>query len=167
MVSKLGAKKVAVFDAQEPYSQGLADTVEAYLKAKGVAVQRLLGHEHTTDFSAIVNKIDKDTDVAFTPFQKSRRTRRRSRSRCASRARRPIVFGTDGTIDPAFKFPGSYVSNFAPDHQPGSRRRRRSSTSGRRPTRAGRSRLFGPPSYGATQVIMAGDQEGVCRRQGH
>ena len=65
MVTKLGAKKVAVFDAQEPYSQGLADTVEAYLKSKGVAVQRFSVTNNTTDFSAIVNKIDKDTDVAW------------------------------------------------------------------------------------------------------
>ena len=55
MVTKLGAKKVAVFDAQEPYSQGLADTVEAYLKSKGVAVQRFSVTNNTTDFSAIAS----------------------------------------------------------------------------------------------------------------
>ena len=114
MVTKLGAKKVAVFDAQEPYSQGLADTVEAYLKSKGVAVQRFSVTNNTTDFSAIVNKIDKDTDVAFTPFQVASNAQEVAVT-LREQGKKAVVFGTDGTIDPAFKFPGSFVSNFAPD----------------------------------------------------
>ena len=38
IVNKLHAKNVYIIDDQEAYSQGLADTVESYLKAKGVTV---------------------------------------------------------------------------------------------------------------------------------
>jgi branched-chain amino acid transport system substrate-binding protein len=152
MVAKLGAKKVAVFDAQEPYSQGLADTVEGYLKSKGVAVQRFSVTNSTTDFSAIVNKIDKDTDVAFTPFQVASNAQAVAVA-LREQGKKAVVFGTDGTIDPAFKFPGSYVSNFAPDisNDP-SKKLLVAQWKKANPGRTFSS--FGPPSYGATQVIM-------------
>ena len=152
MVNKLGAKKVAVFDAQEPYSQGLADTVEAYLKAKGVAVQRFSVTNNTTDFSAIVNKIDKDTDVAFTPFQVASNAQAVAVT-LREQGKKAVVFGTDGTIDPAFKFPGSYVSNFAPDLNliPS----KKALVDQWKKANPGRTfSPFGPTSYGATQVIM-------------
>jgi branched-chain amino acid transport system substrate-binding protein len=152
MVNKLGAKKVAVFDAQEPYSQGLADTVSAYLKSKGVAVQRFSVTNNTTDFSAIVNKIDKDTDVAFTPFQVASNAQAVAVA-LREQGKQAVVFGTDGTIDPAFKFPGSYVSNFAPDlNLIPSKKALVDQWKKANPGRTFSS--FGPPSYGATQVIM-------------
>ena len=41
MVDKLNAKKVVLFDFQEPYSQGLSGQVETVLKAKGVSTSRI------------------------------------------------------------------------------------------------------------------------------
>ncbi len=152
MVDKLGAKKVAVFDAQEPYSQGLANTVEAYLKAKGVAVQRFSVTNSTTDYSAIVNKIDKDTDVAFTPFQVASNAQAVAVT-LREQGKKAIVFGTDGTIDPAFKFPGSYVSNFAPDLNLDPSKK--ALVDQWKKANPGRTfSAFGPTSYGATEVIL-------------
>lgn len=152
MVTKLGAKKVAVFDAQEPYSQGLADTVESYLKSKGVAVQRFSVTNSTTDFSAIVNKIDKDTDVAFTPFQVASNAQAVAVT-LREQGKKAVVFGTDGTIDPAFKFPGSYVSNFAPDLNLDPSKK--ALVAQWKKANPGRTfSAFGPTSYGAAQVIM-------------
>jgi len=169
MIEKLGAKKVAVFDAQEPYSTGLADTVEAYLKAKGVAVQRFSVTNTTTDFSAIVNKIDKDTDVAFTPFQTASNAQTVAVTLRES-GRKAVVFGTDGTIDPAFKFPGSYVSNFAPDLNliP----EKKALVDQWKKDNPGRTfSAFGPTAYGAAEVIMRAtkracvDGKGTITRQ--
>ena len=52
--------------------------------------------------------------MAFTPFQVASNAQAVAVTLRES-GRKAIVFGTDGTIDPAFKFPGSYVSNFGPD----------------------------------------------------
>ena len=169
MIEKLGAKKVAVFDAQEPYSQGLADTVEAYLKGKGVAVQRFSVTNTTTDFSAIVNKIDKDTDVAFTPFQTASNAQTVAVT-LRETGRKAVVFGTDGTIDPAFKFPGSFVSNFAPDLNlvP----EKKALVAQWKKDNPGRTfSAFGPTAYGAAEVIMRAtkkactDGKGTITRQ--
>jgi branched-chain amino acid transport system substrate-binding protein len=164
MITKLGAKKVAVFDAQEPYSQGLANTVEAYLKGKGVAVQRFSVTNSTTDYSAIVNKIDKDTDVAFTPFQVASNAQAVAVT-LREQGKKAIVFGTDGTIDPAFKFPGSYVSNFAPDLtlDPS----KKALIDQWKAANPGRTfSAFGPTSYGAAQVIIEAAKKACDARKG-
>lgn len=153
IASTLNAKKVAVIDAQEPYSVGLADIVSNYLKAKGITVQRESVTNNTTDFSALANKIAKDTDVVFTPWQVA------SNAQALGVALREKgvsakLFGTDGTDDPSsFKLAGSYVSNFGPDVTTD-------------PTTAdavaqwkkdnpGKTfSAFGPPAYIAAQVAM-------------
>jgi branched-chain amino acid transport system substrate-binding protein len=164
MVDKLGAKKVAVFDAQEPYSQGLANTVEAYLKLKGVAVQRFSVTNSTTDYSAIVNKIDKDTDVAFTPFQVASNAQAVAVT-LREQGKKAVVFGTDGTIDPAFKFPGSYVSNFAPDLNLDPSKK--ALVDQWKKANPGRTfSAFGPTSYGATEVILRAAKKACIDNKG-
>ena len=113
-VEKLNADKATVFDAQEPYSVGLANTVERYLERRNVTVQRLSVTNSTTDFSSFVTRIAGDTDVVFTPFQVAANANQIA-VLLKEQGKRAIVFGGDGTVDPAFKVPGSYVSNFAPD----------------------------------------------------
>ena len=132
------------------------------MKAKGVAVQRFSVTNTTTDFSAIVNKIDKDTDVAFTPFQVASNAQAVAVT-LREPGRKAIVFGTDGTIDPAFKFPGSYVSNFGPDLDADP-----VEEGARRPVEEGEpgTDVLGlrPPALRCGPGAHAGDQEGVCRR---
>ena len=149
----LKAKKVAIIDAQEPYSVGLADIVGMYLKANGVTVQRESVTNNTTDFSAIVNKISKDTDVVFTPWQVAANAQVLGVGlREAGKA--AVVFGTDGTDDPgSFKLAGSFVSNFGPDIS--------ADAAGKvyvdawNKDNPGKTfSAFGPPAYLAAQVAM-------------
>ena len=113
MIEKLGAKKVAVFDAQEPYSQGLADTVEAYLKGRALQcsgsrspTRRLTSGHREQDRQGHGRRVHAVPDRIERADRRGHATRDRQKGCCV----RP-----DGTIDPAFKFPGSFVSNFAPD----------------------------------------------------
>ena len=112
-VEKLNADKATVFDAQEPYSVGLANTVERYLERRNVTVQRLSVTNSTTDFSSFVTRIAGDTDVVFTPFQVAANANQIA-VLLKEQGKRAIVFGGDGTVDPAFKVPGSYVSQLRP-----------------------------------------------------
>lgn len=151
-VEKLNADKVTIFDAQEPYSVGLAETVEAYMRRRNVTVQRLSVTNSTTDFSSFVTRIASDTDVVFTPFQVAANANQVA-VLLKEQGKRAVVFGGDGTVDPAFKVPGSYVSNFAPDISaiPGGKKTVdawRKANPGRTPD------VFGPPAYGAVQTIL-------------
>lgn len=153
MINTLKVKKVTVIDAQEPYSVGLADTVGAYLKAQGVTVDRQSVTNNTTDFSALVTKIAKDTDVVFTPWQVAANAQSLGVGlREAGKA--AVMFGTDGTDDPgSFKLAGSYVSNFGPDitSDPATK----ASVDAWKAANPGKTfSSFGPPAYLAAQVAM-------------
>jgi branched-chain amino acid transport system substrate-binding protein len=152
MVEKLNADKVTVFDAQEPYSVGLANTVENYLKRRNVTVQRLSVTNQTTDFSSFVARIPADTDVVYTPFQVAANANQIA-VLLKEQGKRAVVFGGDGTADPAFKVPGSYFSNFAPDltSVPG----KQAIVDAWKAANPGRELSpFGPPAYGAVQTIL-------------
>ena len=152
MVDRLNADKVTVFDAQEPYSVGLANTIERYLERRNVTVQRLSVTNNTTDFSSFVTRIASDTDIVYTPFQVAANANQIA-VLLKEQGKRAIVFGGDGTADPAFKVPGSYYSNFAPDL---------SNVAGKAAIIAAWKRdnpertldPFGPPAYGAVQSIL-------------
>lgn len=152
MISRLNADKVTVFDAQEPYSVGLANTVERYLERRNVTVQRLSVTNNTTDFSSFVTRIPSDTDVVYTPFQVAANANQIG-VLLREQGKRAIVFGGDGTADPAFKVPGSYYSNFAPDlsRVPG---RQAIIDAWKRDNPERTLDPFGPPAYGAVQAIL-------------
>jgi branched-chain amino acid transport system substrate-binding protein len=151
-VTKLNADKVTIFDAQEPYSLGLAETVEAYMKRRNVTVQRLSVTNNTTDFSSYVTRIPADTDVVFTPFQVAANANQIA-VLLKEQGKRAVVFGGDGTVDPAFKVPGSYVSNFAPDIN--SVPSAKAAVDAWKKDNGGKTPdVFGPPAYGAVQVIL-------------
>jgi branched-chain amino acid transport system substrate-binding protein len=152
MISK-GAKKVVLFDFQEPYSQGLADAAELVLKAKGVSTSRQSVSNTTTDFSSFVTKVPSDADFVFFPTQKPGDAQNFAQQ-LIEQGKKAKVFGGDGSNDSTqFKVPGSYVSNFAPDISgiaadkaiiAGWQKDNPKSTLG----------SFGPPSYLATQVAL-------------
>jgi branched-chain amino acid transport system substrate-binding protein len=153
MVDKLKVKKVVVFDFQEPYSLGLGGQVEEFLKSKGVSTTHLSVSNTVTDFSSFVTKVPSDADIVFFPTQKPEDAQTFAQQ-LVEQGKKAKVFGGDGSNGPGkFKAAGSYVSNFAAPvslfpynkaiiagwskdnngAQPGS---------------------FGPPSYGAVQVIL-------------
>jgi branched-chain amino acid transport system substrate-binding protein len=153
MVEKLNVKKVVVLDFQEPYSVGLADSVEANLKAKNVSTTRLSIANTVTDFSSFVTRVPNDADIVFFPTQKPADAQTFA-TQLLEQGKRAKVFGGDGSNDPdKFKATGSYVSNFAPDISgiaadkaiiAGWKRDNPSATLG----------SFGPPTYGAVQVML-------------
>jgi branched-chain amino acid transport system substrate-binding protein len=165
MISKLKVKKVAIFDFQEPYSQGIAADTETTLKAKGVTTTRLSAPNTTTDYSSYVSRISGDTDVVFVPTQKPGDAQTIA-EQLAEQGKKAKVFGTDGSNNPAqFKFPGSYVSNFAAPISlfPYNK----AIIAGWKRDNPGKEiGSFGPPTYGATQVIFAALQQACARYHG-
>jgi branched-chain amino acid transport system substrate-binding protein len=153
MVSQLKVKKVVILDFQEPYSVGLADAVETTLKAKGVSTIRLSAPNTTTDYSAYVTKVPSDADIVFFPTQKPSDAQTFAQQ-LLEQGKKAKVFGGDGSNDSSqFKAPGSYVSNFAPDIT--GIKADAGIIAGWKKDNPGKPvGSFGPPSYGAAQVLM-------------
>ena len=153
MVDKLKVKKVVILDFQEPYSLGLADIVESTLKAKGVATIRLSAPNTTTDYSSYVTRVPGDADIVFFPTQKPPDAQTFARQ-LVEQGKKAKVFGADGANGPSqFNAPGSYVSNFGPDITgiPADR----ALVAGWRKDNPGKAiGSFGPPTYGAVQVLL-------------
>jgi len=153
MIDKLNVKKVVVIDFQEPYSQGLADQVETYLSGKGVSTSRLSIPNTVTDFSSFVTKVPSDADIVFFPTQKPEDAQTFAQQ-LIEQGKKAKVFGGDGSNGPGkFKAAGSYVSNFAAPISlfPYNK----SIIDGWKKDNPGKEvGSFGPPSYGAVQVIL-------------
>jgi branched-chain amino acid transport system substrate-binding protein len=153
MIKTLHVKKVVLLDFQEPYSVGLADAVEATLKKAGVSTTRLSAPNTTTDYSAYVTKVPSDADIVFFPTQKPGDAQTFAQQ-LIEQGKKAHVFGGDGSNDAtAFKAPGSYVSNFAPDIS--GIKADQAIIAGWKKDNPGKSLgSFGPPSYGAAQVAL-------------
>jgi len=153
MQNVLHVKRVVLMDFQEPYSVGLSDAVEAVLKKGGVATTRLSAPNTTTDYSAYVTKVPSDADIVFFPTQKPGDAQTFAQQ-LIEQGKKAKVFGGDGSNDPsAFKQPGSYVSNFAPDIT--GIAADNALVAGWKKANPGKAvGSFGPPSYGAAQVAL-------------
>ena len=153
MIDKLSVKKVVILDFQEPYSVGLADAVEGTLKKGGVSTTRLSVANTVTDFSTFVTKVSSDTDVVFFPTQKPGDAQNFAQQ-LLEQGKKAKVFGGDGSNDASqFKVPGSYVSNFAPDIT--GIAADKALIAGWKTDNPGKAvGSFGPPTYGAVQVLL-------------
>jgi branched-chain amino acid transport system substrate-binding protein len=162
MADKLKAKKVVLVDFQEPYSQGLVEAAEVVLKKKGVSTSRLSIPNTVTDFSSFVTRVPTDADIVFFATQKPPDAQTFSQQ-LVEQGRKAKVFGGDGANSPdAFKTPGAYVSNFAPDISAfaynksiidGWEKDNPDATLG----------SFGPPAYLAVQVALNAIQK-ACKK---
>lgn len=153
MIEKLKVKKVVVLDFQEPYSVGLADAVEQTLKKGGVSTTRLSIANTVTDFSSFVTKVPSDADVVFFPTQKPADAQTFAKQ-LVEQGKTAKVFGGDGSNDAsAFKTAGSYVSNFAPDIT-GIAADKAIIAGWQKDNPGTPVGSFGPPSYGAVQVLL-------------
>src|SRR5882757_266265 len=153
MIKTLKVNKVVLLDFQEPYSTGLSDAVGSVLKKAGVSVTRLSAPNTTTDYSAYVTKVPSDADVVFFPTQKPGDAQTFAQQ-LIEQGKKAKVFGGDGSNDPsAFKAAGSYVSNFAPDIT--GIKADAAIIAGWKKDNPGKAvGSFGPPSYGAVQVML-------------
>ena len=147
ITKKLNATRVYIIDDQETYSQGLADGVQALLRAKGVNVTRDSISQQATDFSSNIAKIPGNTQVVYTPWQLSPQAQTFGQQLKAAGKGGITMFGSDGLFDPAtWKITGSYVSFFPVNT---------SSAIVTAFTKAhgGDGEYFGAPSYVAAQVV--------------
>jgi branched-chain amino acid transport system substrate-binding protein len=153
MIKTLKVKKVFLLDFQEPYSVGLANSVETVLKKNGVSTVRQSVSNTTTDYSALVTKVPSDADIVFFPTQKPGDAQTFAQQ-LIEQGKKAKVFGGDGSNDPsAFKQAGAYVSNFAPDIT--GIAADKALVAGWKKDNPGKAvGSFGPPSYGATQVAL-------------
>jgi branched-chain amino acid transport system substrate-binding protein len=153
MIKTLHVKKVVIMDFQEPYSLGLASAVEQTLKAAGVSTIHLSAPNTTTDYSAYVTKVPSDADIVFFPTQKPGDAQTFAQQ-LIEQGKKAKVFGGDGSNDPSqFKVPGSYVSNFAPDIT-GIAADKAIIAGWQKDNQGKAVGSFGPPSYGAAQILM-------------
>jgi branched-chain amino acid transport system substrate-binding protein len=115
-------KSVLIIEDEEVYSTGLGGTIQGILSKAGVTVnvQSFNGQDSgatlANDLSSIVNaQLNPSESVTVMPIQEAADAQQFAED--AKQAGKPtIVFGTDGTDSTSqFFFPGSYVSNFAPD----------------------------------------------------
>jgi branched-chain amino acid transport system substrate-binding protein len=145
---KVKATRIYIIDDQETYSQGLADTVEGILKAKGDTVARDSVSQTASDFSSLIAKIPANTQVVYIPWQLAAKAQLFGQQLKAG-GKNATLFGSDGLFDPAsFTIAGSYVSFFP------------LSTSsplitGYKAKHSGNAEYFGAPSGVAAQVVMS------------
>ena len=159
ITKKLNATRVYIIDDQEIYSQGLADGVQALLRAKGVNVTRDSISQQATDFSSNIAKIPGNTQVVYTPWQLSPQAQTFGQQLKAAGKGGISMFGSDGLFSRQWKITGSYVSFFPVDTSSRSSRRSRRRRRRRRVLRGSQLRR-GPGRD-------AGGHQGVRRRQGN
>jgi branched-chain amino acid transport system substrate-binding protein len=166
MIKSLKVKKVVIMDFQEPYSLGLAAAVDGALKKAGVATIRLSAPNTTTDYSAYVTKVPSDADIVFFPTQKPGDAQTFAQQ-LIEQGKKAHVFGGDGSNDSTqFKQAGSYVSNFAPDITGIAADAKL--IAGWKKANPGKSvGSFGPPSYGATQIVLNAISRACKAGHGH
>jgi branched-chain amino acid transport system substrate-binding protein len=140
--------RVAVVDAQNSYSTGLADTVQGILRNRGVNVQRESVNEaDTTDFSSLAARIPSNTQSVYVPWQLAPKAQLFGQA-LRSQGKQAVLFGSDGLFDPdTFRIAGSYVSFFPIDLTS------QVISAYRRGPGGGKSELFGLPSYAAADVV--------------
>ena len=140
------AKVVHIIDDQEAYSQGLADTVQAKLRAAGVTVTRDSVSQQTTSFAGQVAKVPNNAQVVYIPWQLSSQAQAFGQQ-LRQAGKNAALFGSDGLFDPStFKIAGSYVSFF-----PVSRVSKLITAYKR--THGGKADYFGAPTYEAVHVV--------------
>ena len=112
IVNTLKAKNVYIIDDQETYSQGLADTVQNYLKAHGVNPGRDSISQTASDFSSQIAKIPSNTQIVYIPWQLSAQAQAFGQQ-LKGAGKSAKLFGSDGLFDPStFKITGAYDSFF-------------------------------------------------------
>lgn len=115
-------KSVLIIEDEELYSTGLGGTMQQVLAAKGVTVTvanfngQDTGPTLANDLSSIVNsQLTAADTVTVMPIQEAADAQQFAQD-AKQAGKTTIVFGTDGTDSTSqFFYPGSYVSNFAPD----------------------------------------------------
>jgi branched-chain amino acid transport system substrate-binding protein len=151
MVQTLKAKEVAVIEEKTAYGTGLAKEFLAEMKKLRVKATNFAVNEKNADYAAVVTRISKTADFVFVTFQDAAKSQQVAQE-LIKQKKKAVVFGSDGSDQPTFKTPGTYVSGFAPDVS-GLAVAASAVAAYKAKTGATSITTFGPPAYVAAQVI--------------
>ena len=143
----LKVKRVYIIDDQEAYSTGLADEVQAQLKAKGVTVGRDGVSQQQSDFTSLINKIPRNTQLVYLPWQLPPKGQAFGQQMKSLGRAGVKLMGSDGLFDPAFSGLGNNVYDSFFPVNPADKR-----VAAFKAIHKG-TELFGAPSYVAAQVV--------------
>jgi branched-chain amino acid transport system substrate-binding protein len=140
-------KRVYIIDDQEAYSTGLADFVEGKLKAANVTVGRDGVSQQQSDFSSLIAKIPRNTQLVYLPWQVADKAKAfADQMRSGGRAGIKLM-GSDGLFDPAFAAVKGAYDSFFPINP------KDATILAYQKSHGGKGDYFGAPSYVAAQVI--------------
>ena len=150
-------KSVLIIEDEEVYSTGLGGEIQQILQGKGVTVnvQSFNGQDSgatlANDLSSIVNsQLNASETVTVMPIQEAADAQQFAED-AKQAGKTTVTFGTDGTDSSTqFFYPGSYVSNFAPDISTVKTKLDETVTADIK--KAGSYGPFGVPSYEAADV---------------
>jgi branched-chain amino acid transport system substrate-binding protein len=147
IVSNLKYKRVYIIDDQEAYSTGLADEVQAQLRAAGVTVTRDGVSQQQSDFSALIAKIPRNTQIVYIPWQLAAKAQAFGQQMRQAGKGSIKLMGSDGLFAPEFESLSGVYDSFFPvqPSDPTIRAYMRS--------HGGNGDFFGAPSYVAAQVV--------------
>jgi len=148
IISTLKLKKVYIIDDQEAYSTGLSDEVEAQLKAGGVTTTRDGVSQQQSDFSSLIAKIPRDTQLVYLPWQLPPKGQAFGQQMKQAGKASIKLMGSDGLFDPLFSGVGSNVYDSFFPVQPSD-----PVIKAYKRTHGGSGDYFGAPSYVAAQVV--------------
>ena len=148
ITQKLKYKRVYIIDDQEAYSTGLSDEVQTILKARGVTVTRDGVSQQQSDFSSLIAKIPRDTQLVYIPWQLPPKGQAFGQQMKTAGKASIKLMGSDGLFDPAFASVGSNVYDSFFPVQPTD-----ASIKAYKKSHGGQGDYFGAPSYVAAQVV--------------
>jgi len=148
IIKKLKYTRVYIIDDQETYSTGLADTVQQVLKAAGVTVGRDGVSQQQSDFSSLIAKISRDTQLVYIPWQLTPKGIAFGNQMKAAGKGNIKLMGADGLFDSSFAAVGPHVYDTNFPLNPKSK-----IIAGFRKIHGGDGEYFGAPTYAATQVV--------------
>jgi branched-chain amino acid transport system substrate-binding protein len=148
IIKVLKYKRVYIIDDQETYSTGLADEVQSRLKAAGVTVERDGVSQQQSDFSSLIAKISRDTQIVYIPWQLPPKGQAFGNQMKAAGKGTIKLMGADGLYDSSFASVGAHVYDTNFPLNPKSK-----IIAGFKKGHGGDGEYFGAPTYAATQVV--------------
>jgi branched-chain amino acid transport system substrate-binding protein len=148
ILKSLKYTRVYIIDDQETYSTGLADTVQQVLKAAGATVTRDGVSQQQSDFSSLIAKIPRDTQIVYIPWQLPPKGQAFGNQMKAAGKGTIKLMGSDGLYDSSFASVGAHVYDTNFPLNPKSK-----IIAGFKKGHGGDGEYFGAPTYAATQVV--------------
>jgi branched-chain amino acid transport system substrate-binding protein len=156
--NKLKYKRVYIIDDQETYSTGLADAVQAKLRAAGATVGRDGVSQQQSDFSSLIAKIARDTQIVYIPWQLPPKGQAFGNQMKAAGKGSIKLMGSDGLFDSSFASVGAHVYDTNFPLNPKSK-----IIAGFKKQHGGDGEYFGAPTYAATQVVATAIDRACAR----